>query len=157
VHVRAHLLDGVGNVRPREGKILEHTSEAPVGCRIGDRWSVVLRELRLSVDKRGAGLAVVQASPLQDVESVLALVEEETMRSSLGGDAKEVMKRPYVLHRELPLKGSYRVLKKVGSGHREHDVIDVEQEEDGVVVAPIDEQGCVRLDLNEVEEDQVGS
>jgi hypothetical protein len=92
--VKAHLLDNVGNVRPREGQILEHTSEAPVGCRIGDRWSIVLRELRLSVDRRGAGLVVVHASPLQDVESVLALVEEETLRLSLGGDAEEVMKRP---------------------------------------------------------------
>jgi hypothetical protein len=67
--VKTHLLDDVGNVRPREGQILERTSEAPVGCRIGDRWSVVLKELRLSVDRRGAGLAVVHAIPDQDVET----------------------------------------------------------------------------------------
>jgi hypothetical protein len=35
---------------------------------------VVLRELRLGVDRRGAGLAVGHASPLQDVDGVLALV-----------------------------------------------------------------------------------
>jgi hypothetical protein len=53
---------------------LKGAGEAPVGCRIGDRGLVVLRELCLSVNRRGAGLAVEHASPLQDVKSVLALV-----------------------------------------------------------------------------------
>jgi hypothetical protein len=60
----------------------------------GGGGGVVRRELRLSVDGRRAGLAVGNASPLQDVESVLALVEEETLRPAIGGDAKEVVKRP---------------------------------------------------------------
>jgi hypothetical protein len=50
VHVQAHLLDGVGDVRPGEGQVLEGI--------------VILRELCLSVDRRGAGLAVGHASPL---------------------------------------------------------------------------------------------
>jgi hypothetical protein len=32
-------------------------------------------------------------------------VEEETLRLALGGDAKEVVEGPQVLHRALPLKG----------------------------------------------------
>jgi hypothetical protein len=52
-------------------------------------------------------------------------MEEESLRSSLVGDAKEVVKRPQV-HHKLPLKGDYRALKKVGSGCREHDVVDLE-------------------------------
>jgi hypothetical protein len=51
----------------------------------------------------GARLAVRLVSPLQDVESILALVEEETLRSAFSDDAKEVVKRPQVVHRELPL------------------------------------------------------
>jgi hypothetical protein len=43
------------------------------------------------VDRRGAGLAVRHASPFQDVDSVLALVEEDTLRPALGGDVEEVM------------------------------------------------------------------
>ena len=47
-----------------------------------------LRELLLSVDMSGAGLAVGHASsPLRDVDGVLALVEEETLRPTLGDDA----------------------------------------------------------------------
>jgi hypothetical protein len=53
-------------------------------------------------------------------------VEEETLRLALGGDAEEVVKRPLVLHPELPLKGADRALEKVGGARREHNVVDVE-------------------------------
>jgi hypothetical protein len=62
--MQAHLLNGVGDVGPREGQVLEGTGQAPIGRRVGDRGPVILRELRLSVDKRGAGLAVGNASAL---------------------------------------------------------------------------------------------
>jgi hypothetical protein len=55
--------------------------------------------------------------PARSSESVLALVEEETLRPALGGDAEEVVEGPQVLHRELPLKGVDHALKEVGSGH----------------------------------------
>jgi hypothetical protein len=64
VHVEVHLVDAVGDVRPREGQVLEGAGQAPVGRRVGDQGPVVLRELRLIVDRRGAGLAVEHASPL---------------------------------------------------------------------------------------------
>jgi hypothetical protein len=63
-HVQAHPLDDVCEVRPREGEVLEHAGQAPVRRRVGDRGPVVLRELRLSVDRRGVGLSVGHASPL---------------------------------------------------------------------------------------------
>jgi hypothetical protein len=53
-------------------------------------------------------------------------VEEETLRSTLGGDTEEVVERPQVFHRELSLKSADRALKKVDGGRREHDVVDVE-------------------------------
>jgi hypothetical protein len=61
VHVQAHLLGGVGDVGPREGEILERVGQAPKRHCIGDRGPIVLRELRLSVDRRGAGFAVGHA------------------------------------------------------------------------------------------------
>jgi hypothetical protein len=64
VHMEAHLLDGVGDVGPGEGEVLERAGQAPVRRPIGDRRPVVLRELRLTVDRRGAGLVVGHASPL---------------------------------------------------------------------------------------------
>jgi hypothetical protein len=42
-------LDDVGDVRPREGELLERGDQASVGRRVGDQGPVVLRELCLSV------------------------------------------------------------------------------------------------------------
>jgi hypothetical protein len=99
VHMQAHLLDDVRDVGLGEGEVLECTGEAMVGHRANDRGAVILRELHLSVDGCGAWLAVGHASLLQDVDGVLALVEEETLRPALGGAAEEVAKGPRVLHR----------------------------------------------------------
>jgi hypothetical protein len=62
VHVKAHLLDDVGDVGPGESQVLKSVGEAPVDRRVGDRGAVVLRELHLSVDRRGAGFAIGHAS-----------------------------------------------------------------------------------------------
>jgi hypothetical protein len=39
-----------------------------------------------------------------DVKRVGALMEEQTIRTTLDGDVEEVVKRPEVLHGEFPLK-----------------------------------------------------
>jgi hypothetical protein len=80
VHVEAHLLDRVGNVRPGEGEVLESPSQAAVGSRVADEGPHVGGDLDLSVDQRGAELAVAHASTLKDILSILALVEEEAVR-----------------------------------------------------------------------------
>jgi hypothetical protein len=36
VLVEAHLLDGVGDVGPGEGEVLDGPSEAPIGCHVAD-------------------------------------------------------------------------------------------------------------------------
>jgi hypothetical protein len=41
---------------------------------------------------------------LQDVKRVGALMEEQTIRTTLDGDVEEVVKRSEVLHDEFPLK-----------------------------------------------------
>jgi hypothetical protein len=56
VHAKAHPLDDISIVGPRESHILDSTGEAPVSRRVGDRGPIVLRELCLSVDRCGAGL-----------------------------------------------------------------------------------------------------
>jgi hypothetical protein len=88
VHVLVHLLDCVGNVVPGEGEVLESPSQAAVGSRVVDRSPQVGGDLGLSVDRRGAGLSIAHAGTLEDVPSILALVEEEVERIK-------------VLHREL--------------------------------------------------------
>jgi hypothetical protein len=154
VHMKAHLLNGIGDVRPREGEVLEHICEALVRHRVGDWRPVILRELRLSVDRRGAGLVVEHASPLQNVDGVLTLVHEEMLGPTFGSDAKEVVERPQVLHRELPLERDDRALQEIGGGCHEHNVVDVEEVND--VLAPlVDEERCVRHGLDEADGDQM--
>jgi hypothetical protein len=110
VHMKAQLLNGVGDVGPGEGEVLERACQAPVRRRVGDREPVVLRELRLSINRRGAGLIVKHASPLQNVDGVLTLVQEETLGPAFSSDAEEVLERPQVLHRKLPLEDDDRAL-----------------------------------------------
>jgi hypothetical protein len=80
VHVEAHLLDHVGNVGPVEGAVLESPGQTVVGIWVADRAPQVGGDLGLSVDRHGAGLAVAHAGTLEDVLSILVLVEEEVVR-----------------------------------------------------------------------------
>jgi hypothetical protein len=54
-----------------------------VSSRVTDRGAHVGGDLGLSVDRRGARLAVAHASALKDIPSVLALVQEEVVVSLL--------------------------------------------------------------------------
>jgi hypothetical protein len=83
MNVEAHLLDRVGNVGPGEGDVLESPSQVAVGSRVADGGPHVEGDLGLSVDRRGAGLAVADASTLKEVLSILTLVEEEVVRPLL--------------------------------------------------------------------------
>jgi hypothetical protein len=57
-------VDDLGDVGNGEGELLERVSPAPVGRHVDDGGPIVLRELRLSVDRCGVGLVVGHASPL---------------------------------------------------------------------------------------------
>jgi hypothetical protein len=77
--------------------------------------------------RRGARLAVGHAIPLQNVDGVLTLVQEETLGPTFGSDAEEVVERPQILHRQLSLEGDYRALQEIGVGRYEHNVVEVEE------------------------------
>jgi hypothetical protein len=83
VHVEAHLLDRVGDIRSGEGEVLKSPDQAAVGGRVTDRGAPIGGDLDLSVDQHGAGLAVAHANTLEDIPSVLTLVEEEVINSLL--------------------------------------------------------------------------
>jgi hypothetical protein len=54
--------------------------------------------------------------------------------AALNSDPEEVVERAQVLHHELTLQCSNRVLEEYDIGHHEHGVVDIEQEVDSVVV-----------------------
>jgi hypothetical protein len=74
--------------------------------------------------------------------------------ATLHGDPEKVVERAQFLHSELAQQDCDRALEKDGTGHREHDIVDVEV--DNVVAASKDEQQRVRAGLDEAEGDQVG-
>ena len=97
------LLNSVGEVQPSEDEVLQSAGQTPVGSRISHQITQISRQLRLSVDRSGAGLAISHPSPLQDIEGVLPLVKEKTRRPRLNSDAQEVVELTKILHSELLL------------------------------------------------------
>jgi hypothetical protein len=92
------------------------------------RWqgAQVRGDLGLSVDRRGAGLAVAHAGTVKDVLHILVLMEEEAVRPLLYWYVEEVVERAEVLHRELLLESCSGVLGKLRARGDGDDVIDVE-------------------------------
>ena len=60
--------------------------------------------------------------------SIPLLMQKEPICPSNHHDAKEVVQGPQVLKGELITKTSSQLLKEIGGGRREDDVVDVEQQ-----------------------------
>src|SRR6185503_20071194 len=125
MHVETDLLYSVGEVRPGEGEVLQSSGQTPVGNRISHQITQISRQLRLSVDRSGAGLATSHPSPFQNIEGVLPLVKEKTRRARLNSDAKVVVELTEILHSELPLQREDDTLKQLLTGSCEHNVVDI--------------------------------
>jgi hypothetical protein len=104
VYVQTDLLHSVDDVRPCECQVLESSCNAPELRDILNKRPRVPCQLRLEVDWSRARLAVRHDCTFEDVKRVGALMEEQTIRTTLDGDAEEVVKRPEVLHGEFSLK-----------------------------------------------------
>lgn len=149
--MKAHLLDVVCDVGPGEGEVLEGFKKALVGRHVAYRDTGIVGDLRLGVNRRGARLAVRHASPLQDVEYVLPLMEKEALWTALHVDPQKAMEKTQVLHRGLLLQGGDCALKEGRTGLREHNIVDVQQQVEGVNVVLEDEKGRVQLGFDEAQ------
>jgi hypothetical protein len=92
---------------------------------------------------RGAELVVGHAGPRQNVDGVLVLVKEENLGAMLYGDPEEVDGEGPGLSSQTQAAGWDHALEEGNTRRREHDVVDVEKEVDGVIATPKDEQGRV--------------
>jgi hypothetical protein len=142
VHVKAYLLDNVGDVGPGEDEALKCPGDAPVADRIGDRGGDN-EDLALRVHRGRAGLALGHGSALEHVDGVLSLVKKHALGTKLDGHPQKVMERPQVLHHELLLKGGDDATQESRGGGGEHNIVDVEEEVHSVRVATKEEQGRV--------------
>jgi hypothetical protein len=82
---------------------------------------------------------------LKDIESELALSEEESIDLMLYEDLQKVVKRVEVLHGEFLLESRYGVLQERCARCGEHNVINIKQQLYRISVATEDEQGGVGL------------
>jgi hypothetical protein len=85
MHMKANLLDVIGDVGVGECQVLEGPSEAPELSRISNRRPESGGDLGLCVHGRRDRLVVHHASALKDVESKLVLSEEEFIDLMLYG------------------------------------------------------------------------
>jgi hypothetical protein len=83
-------------------------------------------------------------------------VEEQALGTALDDDPQEVVERPEVLHRKLLLEAGDDATQKLGGGGGEDDVVDVEEEVRCIRTVTEDEQGRVRLGLDETLRTQEG-
>jgi hypothetical protein len=70
-------------------------------------------------------------------------VKEEALGPRFHSGPRKVVERAQVLLCELALKGNDHALKQGTTRRREHDVVDVEEEVDDVIVMPMNEHGRV--------------
>jgi hypothetical protein len=125
--MEADLLGGVGDVGAGERQVLEDPGEAPELSQISNRRPKSNRDFGLCVHGHRDRLAVHHASMLKDVESELALSEEESVCLMLYEDPLKMVKRAEVLHSEFLLEGRYGVLQEHCARCNEHNVINIKQ------------------------------
>jgi hypothetical protein len=78
-------LDGIGDVGPGEGEVLQCPDKASVAGRIGNRGADG-GDLALRVHLGRAELVLGHASALEEVDGVLPLVKEHALGTTLDGD-----------------------------------------------------------------------
>jgi hypothetical protein len=125
MHIEADLLDGISDVKAGERQVLKGPGEASELRRISNRRPGSGGDLGLHVHGRRDWLAIHHASALKDVESELALSEEESIDLMLYRDPQKVVKRAEVLHSEFLLKSRYGVLQECCARCGEHNVINI--------------------------------
>jgi hypothetical protein len=123
--VQTDLLHGIGNVGPCECQVLEISCNALELRGILNGRPQVPCQLRLKVDWCHARLAVRHDRTFEDIKRVGALMEKQTSRTTLNGDAKEVVKRPEVLHGEFPLKSRNSTTLELRAGCGQDDIINI--------------------------------
>lgn len=101
MHVKAHLLHGILEIRASKRQVLQRTDDGAIERRIRGRRAVKCRKLGLRVDRRGGRLAVKHARALEKLMSIPLLMKKEPISASDNLDAEELVQRPHILEGKL--------------------------------------------------------
>jgi hypothetical protein len=143
VDVKTHLLNDIGDVRAREGEVLESPGETPVLSWVGHGRAGRSGELGRRVDRCRGRLADSHAGVVQNLRCILGLREVHAGGVAGNRDAKKVVEAAHVHHGKLGAEGGGDSVEKPGRGGGEDDVIDIQQEESCTLRALKDKQGRV--------------
>ena len=91
MHEEANLLDGIGDVREGESKVLKCAGQATVVCRVGKKMTIVKIELGRGVDGGGHGFAMKHVGTVKNLKCVLLLAEKQAGGVGSNIYAKKVM------------------------------------------------------------------
>jgi len=76
VHVKADLLNSIGDVRTSEGEVLQGTNQTAVMSRIGKKITIGSGQLGVCINWCAAWLAIRHTSALQNIQGILPLREK---------------------------------------------------------------------------------
>lgn len=145
MHVKAHLLDSVLNVRAHQREVLKTTNDGAVEGSVKRRRTLDGGHLSLRADRHRSKLAVKHAGSLEKIVGILQLMQEEASGPANNLDAEEVVESPQVLEGELGAEASCDLLKQRWRGRSQDDVVDIGEEVRGGSALVINKQGGIRL------------
>jgi hypothetical protein len=125
VHVQTDLLHGVSDVGSCEYQVLESSCNAPEQRGVLNGRPRVPCQLHLEVDWSRAQLTVRHDRMFEDVKHVGTLMEEQTIRMTLVGDAEKVVKRHEVIHGEFLLKSENGTMQYLRVRCDQDDIINI--------------------------------
>ena len=126
MHVEAGLLYREGEVRARDGEVLEHPGQTAVSFGVVDWIAIIGGKLPFGVDWSWCRLAIRHADTFENVHSVPLLGQVEAIAAALDVDAEEEPELAKVLHGKLSVQAVDDLLKQRCIGAGEHHIIDVD-------------------------------
>jgi GMP synthase-like glutamine amidotransferase len=127
MHIKADLLNSIGNVRPCESQVLQGACKAAVGGGVCHGRTIICRDFGTSVNRSGARFAVTHAVPTKDVQNVLPLRKKESVLGALNCHAEKVVQRAKILHGKFILQSHNHTVEELLGGGSEYNVVHIEK------------------------------
>jgi hypothetical protein len=87
----------------------------------------------------GTGFAVTHSMTTENIQDVLPLGKKQCVLAALHSHTEKEIQGPKVLHSEFLFQCCNDMLKELRRGRREHNVINIQEQVNSVVVTAVDE------------------